>query len=137
LFAPTSGGTFRGQLTVLDDASNGPHVAQLSGTGDANAATLSPASYNFGRVAKNRYSHWQAFTLNNRGAAPLSLGGASVNGPFYVDSSACGAALAAGAHCTIWALFAPTTHGTASGVLEIKDGLGMRLNAASLHGSGS
>jgi microbial collagenase len=137
LFAPTSGGTFRGQLTVLDDASNGPQVAQLSGTGDANAATLSPASYNFGRVAKNRYSHWQAFTLNNRGAAPLSLGRASVNGPFYVDSSACGAALAAGAHCTIWALFAPTTHGTASGVLEIKDGLGMRLNVASLHGSGS
>lgn len=136
-FHPTATGTRTGALTVADNASNSPQSITLTGTGTGagGTVTLSPASFNFGNVAVNGYSNWQAITLTNTGSAAVSIGTASVSGPFDV-SNACGSSLAAGSHCTIWALFAPSANGAFTGTLTVTDSAANSPQTASLTGTG-
>jgi hypothetical protein len=109
-------------LTVTDNATGSPQKISLSGTGVATATvTLSPATLNFGSVAVNGYSSWQAFTVTNNGSSSVSLSSAQVNvGSAQFDmGSYCGSTLSAGSNCTIWVMFAPTSSGTISGKLTI------------------
>ena len=130
LFAPKANGVFSGQLSVSDSA--GTQTASVSGTGGTggSSVTLSPASYDFGSIAVGSYSNWKAFVLTNTGSASVSVGSASVSGPFYV-SNACGASLAPGANCNVWVLFGPTARGGASGTLNVSAGGGTQSSALS------
>ncbi len=49
-FAPTTAGNSTGSITIVDNASNSPQTASLSGTGIEPPVTLSPASLNFGDI---------------------------------------------------------------------------------------
>ena len=105
------------------------------GCASSGTATLSPASFNFGNVAVNGYSNWQAFILTNTGSTTISISSATATGPFDV-SNACGSSLAAGSHCTIWVLFAPTANGTFSGTLTVTDSASGGAQTSILSGTG-
>jgi len=134
-FKPTAAGNASGTLTVTDTATNSPQTASLSGTGVAPTLSLTPSSFNFGSVAVNNYSSWQAFTVSNRGSTTASLGSAQINSNQFDVTSYCGASLPAGSNCTIWVLFAPTQRGALSGTLSVSNNVGNALTSA-LSGTG-
>jgi hypothetical protein len=136
LFAPIANGTFSGTLTVTDNASNSPQTASLSGTGGTVTVTLSPATFNFGTVAVNGYSNWQAFTVTNSGSTSVSLGSAQVNSSQFDVTSYCGSSLSAGSKCTIWVLFAPTTRGSLNGTLSMSSSATTSPLTSALSGTG-
>ncbi|WP_162791620.1 collagenase [Dyella tabacisoli] len=106
-----------------------------TGGGSTGAATLSPASFNFGNVAVNGYSNWQAFTLTNTGTTAVSISSATATGPFTV-SNACGSSLAVGSQCTVWVLFSPKANGASSGTLTVTDSASGGAQTSALSGTG-
>jgi len=97
--------------------------------------TLGPSSFDFGTVAVNEYSNWQAFTLTNTGSTAASISNATVSGPFDV-SNACSLSVAAGSQCTIWVLFAPTSSGVFTGRLTVTDNAANSPQTVTLTGTG-
>jgi probable HAF family extracellular repeat protein len=97
--------------------SRSPHVQRaylLQGPWiDITPGTLSFASQPVGTI-----SPAQSVRLANSGAAPLTLGNASVTGDF-AQSSNCGATLTAGNSCTVSVTFTPTAAGNPTGTLTV------------------
>ncbi len=82
--------------------------------------TANPRSYDFGPIPLNTESAPQAFTVENDGTAPQTLGQLSISQGFLIKSNACNnQTLAPGATCSVSAAFAPTVGGQATGVLTI------------------
>jgi hypothetical protein len=134
-FKPTAAGSASGTLTVSDSA--GTQTSSLSGTGVASggSVTLSPANFNFGTVAVNGYSSWQAFTLSNTGSGAVNVSNVAISGPYQMTSY-CSGSLAAGSNCTIWVLFAPKANGVFSGQVTVTDSATNSPQVANLTGTG-
>ena len=115
--------------------SNPVAVVVSGGSGGGATATLSPASIDFGNVAVNGYSSWQAVTLTNNGASALSIGTVTASNAAYVDQSYCSGTLAAGAQCVIYVLFHPTANGTYNGSITVTDSASNSPQVASLTGT--
>jgi hypothetical protein len=62
----------------------------------------------------------QKVTLTNKGTTALTISSMKVSGKFKV-SSTCGKSVAAGAKCTISAVFQPTSAGAQTGLVTLKD----------------
>jgi len=98
--------------------------------------TFSPASVAFGEQTVGTISsHPQAVTVTNSGLAPLSISNISIQGQFSQTNS-CGISLAAGASCTVWVTFAPTSPGTLVGILMVADNAGDSPQKVALSGTG-
>jgi FtsP/CotA-like multicopper oxidase with cupredoxin domain len=140
VFVPTTTGVLTGTLTITDSDVTSPQIVTLTGTGVQAAASLSPASWNFGTVARRTTSAAKTFTLTNTGTATLNinsigLAGASPN-QFIISSRTCGTALAPGANCTINVNFAPTRTGAFTATLQITDNAPNSPQTAALSGTG-
>src|SRR5439155_694570 len=72
-FTPTATGARSGSITIADNASGSPQIANLTGAGIAPAVSLAPASVAFGNQQASTSSTPQAVTLTNTGTAALSL----------------------------------------------------------------
>jgi hypothetical protein len=134
-FAPTTAGTFTGQLTLTDGA--GTQTVQLSGIAVAPPTdTLNPpapASLAFAATPEGQLSAALSVTITNSGGMPLTGIAISISGQFQQTNN-CGTQLAAGAVCTISVIFAPTQLGALSGTLTISDAL--KTQTVSLGGTG-
>jgi hypothetical protein len=134
-FAPTTAGTFTGQLTLTDGA--GTQTVQLSGIAVAPPTdTLNPpapASLAFAATPEGQLSAALSVTITNSGGMPLTGIAISISGQFQQTNN-CGTQLAAGAVCTISVVFAPTQLGALSGTLTIADAL--KTQTVSLSGTG-
>jgi archaellum component FlaF (FlaF/FlaG flagellin family) len=84
----------------------------------------------------NTKSPAQTVTLTNNGKSRLSISSIKVSGPFKA-SSTCGASLAAGAKCTISALFQPTIAGSLTGLVTLVDSASTKPQYVELLGSGT
>jgi N-acetylneuraminic acid mutarotase len=152
-FTPGSTATFQATLTVTDDASNGPELVPLSGTGTAasatTAATISTAVLTFPNTTIGATSQLPV-TVTNSGTQALSIEGIAladtyVNGQvpsagsagLFTQTSTCGATLAAGASCVITVTFSPTAGSLYSGTLLIADSSSSFAQAVSLAGVGT
>jgi hypothetical protein len=119
-FNPTSDGAQTGTLTVVDGG--GTQFTTLSGT--ATPLKFSPASVNFGNVNVGSSSAVKKVTIQNVSSGTITLSQIMVSGTDPQDFSQtnnCGKSLAAGKGCTVSITFTPTTTGTRSGNVTVKD----------------
>jgi hypothetical protein len=119
-FNPTTDGAQSGTLTVVD--SGGSQFTTLSGTGTP--LKFSPASVNFGSVNVGSSSAVKKVTVTNVGASTITFTSIAVGGTDPADftqTNNCGTTLAAGKGCTVSVTFTPTTTGTRSGNVTVKD----------------
>src|SRR5262249_47783832 len=117
-----------------------PFQMQLTGTGVDPRASLSPDSFDFGRLAVGATSKAQSFELTNNGDIPLQVNGASIVGDdadqFRLAGDGCtDATLATGQSCQVFVRFAPDARGARSARLRLL-GDGGPLTA-SLTGAGA
>ena len=138
-FAPTNVISASAVLNVADNAVGGRQTANLTGTAARPTATLTPASYDFGAVAKYKTSS-HLFTLTNTGTVPLTISGITFFGTnplLFTQSNNCGTTLNPGLTCTITVTFAPTTVISASAVLNVADNVPAGHQTANLTGTGA
>jgi len=134
-FAPSIVGGESATLNVIDNASNSPQTAALSGTGIV-AATLAPASGNFGNVAEGTPSAPRNFTLTNNQSVALNISSITTSNPDYAQTNTCGGSVAAHGHCTISVTFTPSILGTETGTLMVNDSASNSPQTASMTGTG-
>ncbi len=120
-FTPTVGGTNGGSLTITDDATGSPQTVNLTGFGETKLlgfggiTTLTYAAQNV-----NTTSAPQSVTLFNTGNTVVNLNPIPApTGDYAVNSTTCGATLAASATCSISVTFTPTAGGTRTGTLTV------------------
>jgi hypothetical protein len=119
-FLPTVLGERTGSLTIRALSEIDPYVVALAGTGINNpvpALLVSVTSLGFGNVLLGS-STSRTIVLTNIGLVPVLLGAINATGDFLV-TSACGAAIAVGAHCSLEVAFIPQVTGPQVGSVEI------------------
>jgi len=121
-FTPAVTGTRSGTVTITDGA--GTHVATLTGTGTAPGVTLTPSNLTFGSEVVGVSSVAQAVTVANTGTSSLIISSISAAGDFTQTDNC--TTIAAGASCSIQAVFTPTASGTRSGVITLVDNAGVQ-----------
>ncbi len=136
-FAPTTGGSLPGTVTITDSAANSPQTVTLSGTGTTVIVTPSPASLTFPSQTVGTTSGSMSFTVTNTGtgSTPLTVGAATGD---FAQTNACPTTLAAsGGTCTVNVTFTPTTTGTRTGSIAITDQATNSPQTVSLSGTGA
>lgn len=119
-FTPTVLGARSGLLTVQSSGTSSV-TATLSGTGTpgfslfptGSSGTVAFGDQDVGYVAS------QTFTLTSLASGPLAVPPFVTSGPYTIDTSACGATVAAGASCPIKITFTPTTTVSQPGTLSV------------------
>ena len=136
VFAPTTGGSASGSVTVTSNATNSPLTISLSGTVAQPGLTIAPASFAYGSVTDGQTKS-QTFTLTNTGATSLTISQLSVSGAGYsLSGLATPSTIAAGASATFSALFAPTTAGSLPGTITITSNAPGSPSTVALSGTG-
>lgn len=134
-FTPTAAGAASGTLHVGASDDLDGHDIPLSGVGTAPAVTLSVSSLDLGSVTVGATSAPQSITVTDSGTAALAIASVAASGPFG-ESNTCGAALAAGASCTVSVAFAPSAPGAATGAITITDDAPGSPHGVALTGNG-
>jgi len=118
-FAPTVLGSRSGLLTIQSSGA-GSVTASLSGTGTPGFSLSSSGSsaVAFGDQDVG-YAASQNLTLTSIAAGPLPVPPFVISVPYSVDTSACGASVAAGASCPVRIIFKPPTTGAQPGTLSV------------------
>jgi hypothetical protein len=113
-FAPSSGGTVSGALTLASNASNTSVSVSLSGTGTSpGQLTVSPGSVSFGNVVVGT-SQSQTGTLSASGSSVTVSSATSSSSEFALSGVAFPLSIAAGQSVPFTVKFTPQTSGTAS-----------------------
>jgi hypothetical protein len=119
-FVPRAIGTRTGALLIADDASTGPHVVPLDGTGGVSQGlSLAPAYLEFPSQLVGTTAT-QTVTLRNIGTSPVAVSAVTTTGDF-TQSNTCASAIGGGASCTVTITFSPTAAGTRTGLVTISD----------------
>src|SRR5260221_545341 len=106
----------------------------------ASAATvnLSPTSLSFGSQAVGTISSAQFVTFTNAGSSTINFGTKTISGDFtWGGLGTCGSSLAASGSCRMSITFKPTTTGTRTGLLTVKDKASGGPQVVSLTGTGT
>lgn len=121
-YTPHAAGDSTGTLTVNDSAIGSPQTVSLVGVGTSTSVTgfLSPGSINFGNQTVGSTSNAWGMTLNNTSSTAMTglsivMGGS--NAGDFIQTSNCGATLAANSTCNISVEFRPTATGGRSATL--------------------
>ncbi len=110
------------------------NVILLLNTG---AVTFSPTTQlHFLSQLVGTASPAQSVTLTNTGKTALSISSMTVLGPFQA-SNTCGSSVAAGANCTITAMFKPKATGGVTGGISIVDSASSKPQVIELTGAGT
>jgi len=113
-FAPSSGGTVNGALTLASNASNATVTVSLSGTGmSPGQLTVSPASISLGNVVVGT-SQSQTGALSASGSSVTVSSGTSSSSEFALSGITFPLSISAGQSVPFTVKFAPRTSGTAS-----------------------
>lgn len=131
-FAPTMGGTIKGDLAVTDTASGlayNPQIVSLSGTGSGGttpALTFKPVNLGFGNVIVGSTTAVKAVSIKNSSTAAVTLSGLTTNGDFVLATTGqnlChnGTVLNVGSTCNIGVQFTPSVQGPISGSVTVTD----------------
>ena len=136
VFAPTTGGSATGNVTVTSNANNPSLTITLTGTGVQPGLSITPTSFAFGSVTDGQTKS-QTFTLTNTGAASLTISQLSVSGAGYsLSGLTTPSTIAAGASATFSAAFAPTTAGSLPGTITIASNAPGSPSTIALSGTG-
>jgi len=132
---PSALGADNGTLTVIDNASNSPQTATLTGTGVL-PVTLSNTSLNFGNVGEKSPSTSKNITLYNNGAAALNIS-ITLSNPDYTETNTCNGSVAAEGTCVITVTLTPSALGADNGTLSVTDTASNSPQTATLTGTGT
>lgn len=114
-FGPSALGARSASLAINSNASNGNLTLPLSGQGvpvPAPVVSLSTATLAFGNQTLGGLYQARQVTLTNTGTAALAITSFGVPaGVFAVESTTCGASLAADASCNVLVRFTPAVAG--------------------------
>ncbi|HEV3304992.1 MAG TPA: FG-GAP-like repeat-containing protein [Candidatus Sulfotelmatobacter sp.] len=119
-------------LVVTDSLNNDALV--LLNTGAVSFSPTTPLVYP-PQLLKTE-SGAQTVTLTNSGTAPLTISSVTAQGEFKVSDN-CGKSVNAGAKCTITVHSAPTTEGTLTGTVTIRDSASSKPQVIELSGAGT
>jgi hypothetical protein len=124
IYTPASLGAKTATLTVNSDSIQAAPTVALTGTGIAPpAATLSPASLNFGNRQEGSASAAMVLTLSNpNSTTALNFDSISISGAgatSFTETNNCGATIAPGGNCSISVTFTPAAIGALSAVLAV------------------
>lgn len=103
-------------------------------TDNGAAATLSPATQDFGSVPIGFTSDPQTFTFTNNSTFSTNVSVAPASGDFAVTGTTCSGTLNGGASCTVTVIFKPTALGARAGSLSVS--AGAQSVSSSLTGTG-
>jgi hypothetical protein len=125
IFTPSSFGNKTAALVLTDSV--GTQSVDVSGTGTAALAALSPASLTFPNQPVGTPSAAQVISLTNGGNIALSVTSISVTGvnsSDFAQTNMCGTSVAAGSTCTINVVFTPSSTGSKSASIAVVDSIG-------------
>ncbi len=122
-------------LAPMSNATGGPHVVSLSGTGLAPVG-FSPASLDFGNVGVGSISAAQTVTLTNNQSGSLAISAVVASGD-YSQTNNCPSPLTAGQSCQISVRFHPTVAGAVPGALSITTDASLGTQPVGLTGIGT
>lgn len=138
-FSPTSAGAATGSVSIVSNASPATLSIPMSGTGVAAGTqklTASPSSLAFGNVSLGA-SNDISVTLRNPGTTNLLVNSASYSGPgFNVTGLSAPLTLSGGQATSFTASFGPSSVGSASGSISLKDNSGNTLLSIPMSGTG-
>jgi hypothetical protein len=137
-FAPTAAGVQNGSTILTDNSPGSPkQTISLSGTGEANAISFSPASLIFPGTTPG-VSSLLTTTLNNAGAAGVTLTsvGVTAGGPTFKQTNNCPASLNPGQNCTVSVTFTPPDSGNYGGKISAMDSAAGSPQILTLSGTG-
>jgi hypothetical protein len=129
-------------MNITDGDPTSPQIVMLSGTGAGSPdVQVSPTFLGFG-VHKVGTTTTKSVTLNNQGAAALTITKMTITGANSKDLSQtnnCGSSLAAGKTCTVNVTFKPAATGNRTASLSIydNDSDGGSSQTVSLSGAGN
>jgi YVTN family beta-propeller protein len=132
--------THAANLVIADNASGSPQTVLMSATVINPVASLSATSWNFGNQKTGTSSAAKSITLTNSGTTPLILSNLSISGNFALASgTSCTSTttLAPAGSCLIKVTFTPTSKGSRSGSVTIKDNALSSPSTISLSGTGN
>jgi hypothetical protein len=136
VFAPTTGGSASGSVTITSNATNSTLTVSLTGSAAQPGLSITPASFTFGSVADGQTKS-QNFTLTNTGASSLTISQLTVSGAGYsISGLTTPSTIAAGASVTFSAVFAPTTAGSLPGTITITSNAAGSPSTVALSGTG-
>jgi hypothetical protein len=138
-FVPTAGGTRTGTITISDSAPGSPHIVNLTGTGHAPIAVVSPMSLTFAGQAVGTSSAAQQVTVTNTGTTTLTISHIVITGDFSEMNSCAGIdpnPPNPNPTCPISIVFSPTALGNRAGMLTITDNAPGSPHTVSLSGQG-
>ena len=125
-----------GRLDVATANANDNTVSVLLQTTGGPAVSFSPASLTFAPQPVGTFSSRLQATLTNTGGAALNITNVSRSGDFYLTCN-CRGTLQPGASCTMNVTFTPTSAGTRSGDVFIRDNAPGSPQKLPLSGTGS
>jgi hypothetical protein len=138
-FKPSAPGTRTASVVFTDNAAGSPQSLNLTGTGTASVAGISPTSLAFSNEPITVTSSAQSVTLTNTGNAVLSnisFTFTGTNASDFGQNTTCGSSLAAGANCTIAVTFTPSAAGNETASLSISDNASGSPQTVGLSGTG-
>jgi hypothetical protein len=126
VFKPVVLGALTASLSFADNAFGSPQVVALSGTAVAPApkAALSAQTLSFNSTKVGSTNTAPSISLTNSGTATLSIAGITftgTNASSFTQTNTCGTSLGIGKSCGIVITFKPTTTGTLTATLDVKD----------------
>lgn len=142
-YAPTATGKQTASLSIADNAAGTPQTVALSGTGTAGTTpvvTFTPASLTFSNVPVNTASAPQTATLQNTGAAALTISNIAASGTVpgdFAETNNCPGSVAVGATCTITVTFTPSSVINQTGAVTVTDNTPNGSDALPLSGNGT
>ena len=144
-FAPAATGARSASLSITHNAAGSPSGVALNGTGTANpqpAISLNASMLTFAAQTVGSTSALQVVTVSNSGSAPLNFSGLTLTGTAAVDftrsgSCALGAALSAGASCSVNFSFTPSGVGARTATLTLASDASNGSAVLSLAGTGA
>ncbi|MGA7963471.1 MAG: choice-of-anchor D domain-containing protein, partial [Candidatus Acidiferrales bacterium] len=124
LFTPATSGTRTATLNVADNATGSPQKVTLTGTGAAQAGTISiaPTSLTFVSQTVGTTSSSQTLTVSNTGGVTVNFSSIVTSGDFAGATTAqCPSIAVEGTPCTFQITFKPTAAGTRTGAVTFTD----------------
>lgn len=136
-FTPTGAGPFSAYLTMSDNATGGPHLAALTGTGFfSGGLSFSAPSLDFGYQPIGITGSPSTINLVNVGTMPDVINSITTTSPVFSQTNNCVGSLAVGASCTISVTFSPSATGATMASLKITDSTSGAQQVVPLSGAG-
>jgi probable HAF family extracellular repeat protein len=125
-YTPTLGGSQPGQLIILDDSPQSPHLVRLSGSGVAAKLQYSNTSWDFGVQPVGRTTGPGIIYIYNPSPAPVIFRSISATGgqqfpiPEFIAYEGTCSTLAPYTTCAIQFVFTPSTTGERYGAIHLQ-----------------